>query len=372
MPESNGHSDPGMSYDATPEWLRGGGEAGDVVLSSRVRIARNIVGFPFMSRASETDRKQVLELCRKQILGSADGPLLFLDLHGTSQFERLLLTERQLISRQHSKGKAGCPGRGGPDVPRGVAISLPGERVSIMVNEEDHLRMQVISVGLALGKTLEQVDLIDDRLEEGLTYAFSPRFGYQTACPTNVGTGVRFGVMLHLPALRMTGQLDKVRRAAGDMSLAVRGFFGEGSEALGDFYQLSNQTTLGKSEQMLLHDLNNEILPAVIEYERGERKRLMDRRRSTIEDAVGRALGVLRNARLLTTEEAMQNLSMIRLGLVLDLIGGMDEPDINQLMLRAQPGHLQHTLGRELSQSERRVERANLMRRRVASLGFSA
>jgi len=361
-----------MSYDATPEWLRGGGEAGDVVLSSRVRVARNIVGFPFMSRATETDRQQILELCRKQILDTAADSLMFMDLHGISRFERMLLTERQLISRQHAKGKAGCPGRGGPDVPRGVAISVPGERVSIMVNEEDHLRMQVISVGLSLVNALEQVDQIDDKLEEGLTYAFSPRFGYQTACPTNVGTGVRFGVMLHLPALRMTGQLDKVRRAAGDMSLAVRGFFGEGSEALGDLYQLSNQTTLGKSEQMLLHDLNNEILPAVLEYERGERRRLMDRRRNTIDDAVGRAIGVLRNARLLTTEEAMQSLSMIRLGLVLGLVGGMTEPEVNQLMLQSQPGHLQHTVGRELSQGDRRVERANLMRHRVEPLDFSA
>jgi protein arginine kinase len=367
MAEGNGHTGPAMSYDAVPEWLRGGGEGGDIVLSSRVRVARNIVGFPFMSRATETDRTQVLDLCRKQIAGVGDR-MLFLDLHSAERFERTLLTERQLISRPHALGKAGCPGRGGAEVPRGVAIGLPDERVAIMVNEEDHLRMQVITAGLALERTLADVDAIDDRLEEGLIYAFSPRFGYQTACPTNVGTGVRFGVMLHLPALRMSGQLEKVRRAAGDMSLAVRGFFGEGSEALGDLYQLSNQTTLGKSEQILLHELGTEILPAVLEYERTERRKLMDRRRNTLEDAVGRAIGVMRHARLLTTEEAMQNLSMIRLGLVLGVVGGVPERDVNHLMLVCQPGHLQHTLGREMNQADRRVGRADLMRERFAGL----
>ena len=364
---------PSLAYGSKTEWLRGGGESGDVVMSSRVRVARNLVGFPFVSRCKRTDKQQVLDVCRSRVLEAGLAPsVLFFELQGTGTFERSLLAERQLISRQHAKGKAGCVSGGGTDEPRGVAVGVPAERLSVMVNEEDHLRIQVMCAGLALREAWEQLDEADDRIEAGLSYAFSPRFGYLTACPTNVGTGVRFSVMLHLPALRMRGQIDKVRRAAGDLSLAVRGFFGEGSEALGDFYQISNQTTLGKSESVIMHELEQEILPGVIEYERAERATLVSKRRGSLTDTVGRAIGVLRHAKLMAVDESMQLLSMLRLGIVTDLVRGVSESDVNHLMLLTQPAHLQHHVGRELTQEQRRVERAALMCRALAAAECSS
>jgi len=353
------------------EWLRGNGPEADVVLSSRVRLARNIGGFPFMPRASRSDRAAVLDLCRRRLTasgfldGGGDRSLVWIDVHRASRLERALLVERQLISRQHAEGKLST-GVGGADEPRGVAISSPDERVGVMVNEEDHLRVQVIRSGLDLQGALERIDALDDRLESKLDFAFSARFGYLTACPTNVGTGIRLSVMMHLPALKMTGEIEKVKRAAEDMSLAVRGHHGEGTEAHGDLYQLSNQTTLGKSEHVLLSEMQGEIVPQVIEYERRARAALLERRKDETADAVMRALGVLRHARLLQAEEALNLLSKARLGVLSGLIEGVEERRVNELWLHTEPAHLQRVVGRELSQRERRVARADLVRQRLA------
>jgi protein arginine kinase len=277
--------------------------------------------------------------------------------------DRSLLVERHLISKQHSKGK---PGSGaGTDDPRAVAISIPEERLSIMVNEEDHLRIQGIRSGLALSAAWRDVDAVDDKLESGLDYAFSPRFGYLTACPTNVGTGLRMSVMLHLPGLRLTGEIEKVKRAADGMNLAVRGFYGEGSDAVGDLFQLSNQTTLGRTEATILQDLEGQIIPRVVEYERESRRDLLNKRRTVLEDNVWRAWGMLTNARLLTTEESMQALSLVRLGSLLGLLPQADQKLVNQLMLLVQPAHLQRVLGKELDQEQRRFARAMLVRGRL-------
>jgi protein arginine kinase len=237
------------------------------------------------------------------------------------------------------------------------------------VNEEDHLRLQCIRSGLALEKVWGEIDALDDMLEQGLEYAYSPRWGYLTGCPTNVGSGARFSVMLHLPALKLTGNIDKVKRAASDMALAVRGFYGEGSEAAGDFYQISNQTTLGKPEQVLLDNLQREILPKVIEYERAARKSLLEKRRVHLEDQVCRAVGVLGAARLLTTEESMQLLSQLRLGVVTGIVSDVDARVVNQLMLLAQPAHLQRVIGKEMDQEHRRAARAELIRSRLSTGG---
>lgn len=354
------------------EWLRGGGSEPDIVLSSRVRLARNLAGFPFMPRASRSDRQQILDLCRRRIVSGEIGDgLAWISLHEASKLDRSLLAERHLISRQHAAGKLsnGC---GGPKEPRGVAFSARDERLSIMVNEEDHLRLQVIHSGLDLSGALAEVDAIDDRLEATLDFAFSPRFGYLTACPTNVGTGLRLSVMLHLPALRMTGELDKVKNAADDMSLAMRGFYGEGSESAGDFYQLSNNTTLGKSERVLLRELESEIIPQVISYEQHARRVLLDARKQSTADTTLRALGVLMYARLLTTEEAMQMLSRVRLGVMLGLIDSVDLASVNQLMLLVQPAHLQAIVGRELDQRERRIQRAEIVRQTLRGEGHGS
>ncbi len=367
---SNGETDrpdslPAPMFETGTEWLRTDGTDSDVVLSSRVRLARNLAGQPFVHKSTEADLRQVLDVCKGAIEGAALGEkVVWVDLHETPAMDRSLLLERHLVSGQLAKGKMGT-NRKSADWPRAVAFGLPGERAAVMVNEEDHLRLQVMRGGFALHDAWAEADAIDDAIEAGVDYAFSPRLGYLTACPTNVGTGVRFSVMLHLPALRMVGEIDKVKRAAADMSLAVRGFYGEGSEASGDFYQLSNQTTLGKSEQLLLEELGERIVPEVIEYERQSRQTLMTKRRWQIEDAVHRALGVLRHARLLRTEESMKLLSVLRLGVALEIVQQASIDDIHRLMLLVQPAHLQRVVGQDMAQDERRRARAKIVRERL-------
>ncbi|MDX2017302.1 MAG: protein arginine kinase [Planctomycetota bacterium] len=375
-------------------WLAGTGVDADVVMSSRVRLARNLVvpgrggeGLKFPARSSREERAEVLALVKARILEALAGQVTWVDLHQAKVTDRHLLVERHLISKQHARGRAGevipesatpaamaaalhgdSAGRSELD-PRGVAFSVPDERLSIMVNEEDHLRIQHVDPGLSLAEAWREADRVDDLLEDALDFAYAPRFGYLTACPTNCGSGLRMSVMLHLPGLKLTGDIDKVKRAATDMNLAVRGFYGEGSDAIGDFYQLSNQTTLGKPERVILHELAQEILPQVIEYERLARRTLMAKRRSALEDQVFRALGTLTHARLISTEEAMGALSLVRLGVMLDLVRlrGREEDHrlVNHLMLLVQPAHLQRIAQRELDQDQRRTVRAEMIRTRL-------
>lgn len=358
---------PGRPWELSTEWLRGEGVASDVVVSSRVRIARNLAGHPFANRASAEERGEVLERCKAILLTAGICErIAWFDLHESGPLERSLLVERHLISKQHAKGRRAAVKGSVDDDPRAVAVSVPGERLSVMVNEEDHLRVQIVRSGLCLGEAWGEADRIDDRIGEGLEYAYSPRWGYLTACPTNVGTGVRMSVMLHLPGLKLTGDIEKVKKASADMNLAVRGFYGEGSDAVGDLYQISNQATLGKPEGVLLHELEQEIIPQIIEYERLARRTLAGKRRSHIEDVAWRALGLLSHARLLATEEAMQQLSHVRLGVMLGLLPGPELKRINQLLLMCQPAHVQRAAGRELDQEQRRVARAELVRTALA------
>ncbi len=352
-----------------PAWLSGGGEHPDVVLSSRVRLARNIAGFNFVGRSDLQERSAVLNLVRKNLTKSGvvseDGSgSCWLNVADLDSYSREALTERQIISRQLAKGHRTPEAQGDKD-PRAVIVFRPGERVSIMVNEEDHLRMHSIQPGLMLEEALDEISNVDDQIERVLEYAFNSRFGYLTACPTNVGTGLRVSVMMHLPALRILGEIEKVKRAASDMSLALRGFWGEGSEADGDFYQLSNQTTLGKSEEILLSELQGSIVPRVIEFERKAREKLLNKRRLFIEDLVYRSLGVLTHARRLAAPEAMTRLSEIRLGASLGLLDTPKIETINKLLLLVHPAHLQYAAGRMLPTSERKTARATLMRETI-------
>jgi len=345
-----------------PEWLRGTGPNSDVVMSSRVRLARNIAGCPFASKATLRDRAHVLELCRSKLMDAGLAERLrWIDLHLAEPQDRMLLVERHLVSKPHAKGRT-IDGRAASDEPRAVVYSVPDERLSIMINEEDHLRIQAIRTGLDLEQAWQDANATDDRIEAHLDYAFSARLGYLTGCPTNVGTGLRMSVMLHLPSLRISGEIDKVRRACADMNLAVRGFYGEGSEALGDLYQVSNQTTLGVRESGVLEELQGQIIPKIVEYERVALRDLINKRRLTIEDQVHRAHGLLQNARLLTTDEAMHALSVVRLGIVAGLITGLDQARVNALLLLIQPSHLQQAVKRELDQEQRRAARAALVR----------
>jgi len=262
--------------------------------------------------------------------------------------------ERQLISRELSEGHG----------PRGVIIG-DRQQTSIMINEEDHLRMQVLRSGFNVQACWDEMNRLDDAIEAEVAYAFHEQFGYLTACPTNVGTGIRVSVMLHLPALVQTREIQKVFQAMQKMSLAVRGLYGEGSQAMGDFYQISNQFTLGKSEQEIV-DLVCSIVPNVIDYERRVRQALISENQQGLHDQVARAYGILRNAQTITSEETLHLLSSLRMGVNLGLI---DIPSIslaNELLIFTQPAHLQKKLARELNSSERNTARAGYLRERLA------
>ena len=339
------------------EWLRGNGPMSEVVISSRIRLARNLAGFPFLTRCSRHQRQAVESHVRKTILETPIAPkTLYVDLESAPEIDRQLLVERHLISKPH----AGAEGA------RGVAVG-ENETVSIMVNEEDHLRLQVLRSGLQLEEAWEQINRIDDLLESKLDYSFHPRFGYLTACPTNIGTGIRVSVMLHLPALKLTGEIEKVFRAAKEMRLAVRGLYGEGTEATGDFYQISNQTTLGKTEEEIISDFRGTVIPKIIDYERHARRTLMDDRTIALDDKISRALGILRSARLMASEETLLLLSHLRMGVNLGRVKDIDIRTINELFLLTQPAHLQKIQGRKLEGDVRRAARADYIRQRLGA-----
>ncbi|MCC6361757.1 MAG: protein arginine kinase, partial [Phycisphaerales bacterium] len=281
------------------EWLRGVGPQHDIVISTRIRLARNIRGFYFLSRADGGMRAEICDTATRAIRKARGlGEFVHVDVEALEELDRKLLVERQLISRQQAEG----------DGARAVAFD-PTEASSIMINEEDHLRIQVMRSGLQLDEAWEQVNAIDDALDERLDYAFHSQYGYLTACPTNVGTGIRVSMMLHLPALRLTNELERVAQAAKDLRLAIRGLYGEGTEALGDFFQISNQITLGRSEQEIINDLGREVIPKIVEYEKAARAALLKGRLSALDDKIFRAMGLLQSARLISSNEAMQCLS---------------------------------------------------------------
>lgn len=336
------------------EWLRGSGPESDIVISSRVRLARNLAEFPFVSRTAEQDLEQIEKSLQEAILRIEDRTkLLYLDLEGLAPIDRQFLVERHLISREHADRRGA----------RAVAIDS-GERFSVMINEEDHLRIQVMQSGLDLPAAWEQINHIDDMIEEKVTYAFHDRLGYLTACPTNVGTGMRVSVMLHLPALVITRQIDKVFRSLQKISLAVRGLYGEGSQAMGDFYQISNQITLGRSEQDLIKQVGD-IVPKIIGYERQARDFLIRESHENLHDRVSRAYGILRTAQTISSEETMHLLSSVRMGVNLGLIEDLEIPTVNDLFIHTQPAHLQKLSGTELETADRNIERARYLRRHL-------
>lgn len=333
-------------------WLGHTGPDSEIVVSSRVRLARNLAGFEFKPCLTPERQQEILDQVKQTLLSlPLDQTLFFIDISRASPLERELLAERHLISLPHARGNG----------PRGAVIA-EGESFTAMINEEDHLRMQVYAPGQQLRACYRKINQIDDLLEKKLTYAFHPRFGYLTACPTNLGTGIRVSVMLHLPALKMTGQIEKLLNAARDCSLAVRGLFGEGSEAVGDFYQLSNQVTLGVSEAEVVDNFCDAILPPIVDYERTARQKLLDEKPDAIDDKIQRALGVLRNARLISSQEAMVLLSQVRLGVHTGRIREIPIDKINDLFLKIQPAHLQIQAGKTLDPDQRDILRARIIR----------
>ena len=326
-----------------------------IVLMTRIRLARNLAGKSFPGWAKEKERSAILETCRDAL---AEAPQMKRSLVTTvdelSELERQILVERHLISRELSGAKAGA----------GVVISKD-QAFSVMINEEDHLRIQTMRAGFQLKKTWAAINDLDTALEDKLDYAFSPTIGYLTACPTNLGTGMRASAMMHLPALVISSQMEKVVRAVNQLGMVVRGLFGEGSDASGSIFQISNQTTLGRSEGELL-DYLVRVVKHVIEREEEARRVLLRDAGYIIEDKLWRAFGTLRYARSLSFEEAMNYLSGVRLAVGLKLISGLSVYTLNKLLIFSQLAHLGHTEGRALTESEANVARARYVRETLA------
>jgi len=344
------------------EWLKGTGPQADIVISSRIRLARNLAAYPFLSRASEGVRREIERTLSERIqrLGGAQHPLQYIDVSRLELLDRQFLVERQLISREHAES----------DGPRGVGIS-PEENVSLMVNEEDHLRIQVLRSGFDLDSCWAEISRIDAALEEEGDFAFSERLGYLTACPTNVGTGIRVSVMLHLPALVITKEIEKVFKALHRIGLAVRGLYGEGSQAMGDFYQISNQTTLGRTEEELIRNIKD-VIPNIIQYEHRVRHQLVTEDRQKLHDQVSRAFGILKTAQTISSDETMHLLSSVRMGVNLGLIENLELPALNALFIHTQPAHLQKLRHRPLESGERNAVRARYLRERLAQASGEA
>ncbi|MHC4957313.1 MAG: protein arginine kinase [Planctomycetota bacterium] len=334
------------------EWLSGVGPDSDIVISSRVRLARNLARYPFLTRASEEQRSEIHEAIRTSLkrMGLAENGHCYVNLAESDDLTNRFLLERHLISRELANGSGW----------RGVLFNR-SEMLAVMVNEEDHLRIQAIRAGFAVDDAYEAIHGIDERMDSELEFAFSEEFGYLTACPTNAGTGMRASVMLHLPALVFTKQIDKVFASVTKIHLAVRGFYGEGTQASGDFYQISNQVTLGIGEEEIL-DLLGRVVPKIVAYEREVREHLVARERVSLEDRVWRALGVLKVARSISSEETMDLLSSVRLGVNLGLLGDVNISTVNELFILTQPAHLQRLEQRDLDADERDATRASFIR----------
>ena len=338
------------------EWLQGTGRHNDIVISARIRLARNVADYPFLSTASATERTEIYRSVADTITSTDVGrDALLIDVDQADAIDREVLVERHLVSRQHAAGEGS----------RGVSVS-PNETLAVMINEEDHLRIQALRSGLELASAWEDVNRTDDTLAQRLAFSFDRQLGYLTACPTNVGTGIRVSVMLHLPALKMTKEIERVARAARDMRLAVRGMQGEGTDVVGDLYQVSNQTTLGKSESEIIQAFDEKIIPQIVEYETTARESLARHSAAQLDDKIWRAYGTLANARVITSEETHAALSPIRMGIHMGRFTQFDLATLNDLFLHTQPGHLQKSCGMELTGNDRDIARADYLRQRLA------
>ena len=340
------------------EWLSGSGADADIVISSRVRLARNVRGHHFLVQAGETEKGE-LETELRGVLTRVEFPedMIYVPLQKAAPLDADVLVERHLISRELARAEG----------PRAVCYS-PGENTSIMVCEEDHLRLQVLRSGFQLDAAWDAADRLDDLVAKQADYAFSPRYGYLTCCPTNVGTGLRASVMLHLPALVYTKHIEKVFGAGGKMGLAVRGLYGEGTQAEGDFFQISNQVCLGISEAQVLERLS-QMVPQFVEYERKVRDQLVKSDRASLEDKVWRAYATLRAARTITSTETLEMLSAIRLGVNLELLPkSLTIETVNELFISSQPAHLQKLATGPLEPKQRDIARATLLRRKLGDV----
>lgn len=338
----------------TSEWLKGTGPNSDIVISSRIRLARNLDKFPFPNWANKKQAEEVLENIEeaKEKLGILKNTTTF-RLEELDGIDRQFLVERHLMSHEHAQKTD----------QRAVIIDSE-EIIAIMVNEEDHIRMQVMQSGFNIFEAWNIINKIDDELARELPFAFSHEWGYLTACPTNTGTGLRGSVMMHLPALVMTKQINRVLAAIAKLSFTTRGLYGEGTQASGNLFQISNQVSLGHSEEEILDNING-FIKQIIEQEQQARESLLSGNRALLEDRVQRSFGILKSAYVISSQETVELLSMLRLGCDLNMIKDIDLRAINELFIITQPAHLQKRENKKLTQAERDVKRAELIRNRL-------
>lgn len=336
------------------EWLKGTGPNSDIVMSSRLRLARNLDKLPFSHWADKKQQEYVLGA----IFDAAKSigylkEALFLKLKDLSDVDRIFLVERHLMSPEHAK-----------DVECKGLIIDPKEIVSIMVNEEDHLRIQVLQSGFNLVEAWRIIDAIDTELSKKLSFAYSTRWGYLTACPTNTGTGLRGSIMLHLPSLVFTGQVNKILQATAKLGLNIRGLYGEGTEASGNMFQVSNQFALGRTEEEIVDSIQR-IINQIVSREEVSRRMIATKSRDALVDRIWRAYGTLKSAHIITSNETIALLSAIRLGVDLGIVKNLNRRMVNELLILTQPAHLQKLEGKILTANERDMKRAELIRDRL-------
>lgn len=342
--------------EAVSPWMKAKGPDADIVLSSRIRLARNLREYPFPLVAPPETNRKVYEYVKESVFGKSYSDLGEFDVFAIdelSTIEKRALVEKHTISPHLAESSD-----------HGAVLINENESVSIMINEEDHIRIQCLFPGFQLNEALTLASGVDDWLEQKFDYAFNESRGYLTSCPTNVGTGMRASVMMHLPALMMTKQMNRIAPAINQLGLVVRGIYGEGSEALGNVFQISNQITLGKSEADIVEDLRGVVMQ-LIQQERGARGALLSSSKIHLEDRVWRSYGILANSRIIQSKEAATCLSDIRLGIDLELIKGLSQDILNELMILTQPGFLQQYAGKTLEPDERDQLRATLIRERL-------
>ena len=336
------------------EWLNGEGPNADIVISNRVRLARNVKGYPFFHWAGKKEKEEIYSVVKGAIDSSKYmKKALFLKVDELDDIDKQFLVERHLMSMEHTAN----------DKAKGLAVDEK-EIISIMINEEDHIRAQAIRSSFNLMETWRVLDALDNELGGKLDYSYSSRWGYLTACPTNIGTGLRASVMLHLPALVITNQIGRVLQAITKLGVAARGFYGEGTEASGNFFQISNQVTLGRTEEDIIDNIVK-LINQVIGREKSAREYLIAHSKAALSDRVWRAYGTLKSARIITSDETIRLLSLIRLGVDIEIIKDISRKALNELLILTRPAHLQKMEKKKLSASDRDIKRADLIREKL-------
>ncbi len=341
---------------ARTSWMCSDGPESEIVLTSRIRLARNIqdVKFPLLFSKEEADN--VIHQVESSLLKQTSQPFGEMELLTMSELntlEKRVLVEKHLISPQLAEQS-----------PYGASILSENEEISIMINEEDHIRIQCIKPGLQIVEAYKEADAIDDVIEKKINYAYHLEIGYLTSCPTNIGTGLRASVMMHLPGMVLTQQMNRIIPAIQQLGLVVRGIYGEGSEALGNIFQISNQITLGRSEKDIIEELKS-VVTQLIEQEKSARNALAQTSNIQLEDRVFRSYGILCNSRIIETREAAKCLSDVRLGIDMGYIKNISKSILNELMILTQPGFLQLYAGEQMTPNDRDIRRASLIRERL-------